>query len=97
MSRNRETSSIKSIIDKMIDESRLKPGMTEINVKEAWMDLMGPGVAKYTRSIHLRAQVLEVKLDSSVLREELSFGKEKIVRLINEHLGKKVIKDLRLF
>ena len=72
MSRNRETSSIKSIIDKMIDESRLKPGMTEINVKEAWVDLMGPGVAKYTRAIHLRAQVLEVKLDSSVLRENTS-------------------------
>ena len=36
------------------------------------------------------------KLKSSVLREELSYGKEKIVAMINEELGEELVKKLIL-
>jgi hypothetical protein len=35
-----------------------------------------------------------VKLNSSVLREELSYGKEKIRAMMNEALGKEEIKKI---
>jgi hypothetical protein len=35
-------------------------------------------------------------LSSSVLREELSYGKEKIIAMLNEAIGKNVIKKLVL-
>jgi hypothetical protein len=37
-----------------------------------------------------------VQLSSSVLREELSYGKEKIINMLNEELGKTIIKKLIL-
>jgi hypothetical protein len=40
--------------------------------------------------------VLYVKLKSSVLKEELTFEKEKVIKLINKELGKEYIKDLNL-
>jgi hypothetical protein len=36
-----------------------------------------------------------VKLNSSVLREELSYGKDKIIEMINKALGKDLIHDIR--
>ena len=38
--------------------------------------------------------ILHVKLKSSVLREELTYEKLKIIKLINAELGKEYIKDL---
>jgi hypothetical protein len=37
-----------------------------------------------------------VNLKSSVLREELSYGKEKIITMINEELGEELVKKLML-
>ena len=52
---------------------------------------MGPGVANYTKEVILERDILYVQLSSSVLREELSYGREKIIRLLNEELGKNLI------
>jgi hypothetical protein len=57
---------------------------------------MGNGVNNYTTAIKLERDTLYVQLSSSVLREELSYGKEKIIAMLNEVLGKEVIKKLVL-
>ncbi|OYX22355.1 MAG: RNA-binding protein, partial [Flavobacteriales bacterium 32-35-8] len=63
---------------------------------DAWASLMGNGVNKYTTSVQLERDILYVRLSSSVLREELSYGTEKIINLLNEALGKPLIKKLVL-
>ncbi|SVA61611.1 uncharacterized protein METZ01_LOCUS114465 [marine metagenome] len=57
---------------------------------------MKNGVANYTTDINLKNGTLYIKLKSSVLREELSYGKEKIVKLLNEKLKKDLIKKIVL-
>ena len=57
---------------------------------------MGNGVNNYTTAIELRNDTLFVSLSSSVLREELSHGKSKIITMLNEELGKEVVKKLVL-
>jgi hypothetical protein len=57
---------------------------------------MENGVANYTTDINLKNGTLYIKLKSSVLREELSYGKEKIVKLLNEKLKKDLIKKIVL-
>jgi hypothetical protein len=44
----------------------------------------------------LKGTTLYVSLTSAVLREELSYGKQKIIKMINEELHKEVIKDVIL-
>ncbi|RAV30452.1 DUF721 domain-containing protein [Sinomicrobium soli] len=79
-----------------IEENKLQPGMDKINVREAWKQLMGSGINNYTADIQLRNDTLYVSLTSSVLREELGFGKEKIIAMINTELGKELVKKLVL-
>ncbi|MBW2961158.1 DUF721 domain-containing protein [Mesonia aestuariivivens] len=96
MARNDEHQSISDVLKNFVDKNRLQKGLDRINVKEVWQSEMGPAINKYTTSIQLNNDTLYVELSSSVLREELSYGKEKIIKRMNEELGKDLVKKLVL-
>ncbi len=79
-----------------VDENKLRPGLDKVDVAHAWENIMGQGVNQYTESVDLRGEVLHVRLSSSVLREELSYGKTKIVEIMNDALGRAIIKSIVL-
>ncbi|MGY8913555.1 MAG: DUF721 domain-containing protein [Flavobacteriales bacterium] len=83
-------------LQEFIKVNKLQNGMDKVNVREAWANLMGNGVNNYTTAIELRSETLFVSLSSSVLREELSHGKTKIITMLNEELGKELVKKLVL-
>ena len=78
------------------DKNKLQKGLDRVNVKEVWQAQMGPAINKYTTLIQLNNDTLYIELSSSVLREELSYGKEKIIKMMNEELGKDLVKKLVL-
>lgn len=88
--------SLADVLKEFIEANRLQPGMDKINVRDAWKNLMGNGVNNYTREIMLKGSTLYVELTSAVLREELSYGKDKIVKMINEELKREVVKEVVL-
>lgn len=79
-----------------IDENNLSKGIQKIKVEEVWHQLMGKGVSSYTQSVELKNKTLIVRLSSSVLREELTHGKQKIITMINTEMGAKVVSRLLL-
>lgn len=89
-------STIGDVLKEIIQVNKLQPGMDQIDAKEAWKNLMGTGVNSYTKNVVLKGSTLYVELTSSVLREELSHGKSKIIAMINEELQRDVIKDVVL-
>ncbi|MCG2611090.1 DUF721 domain-containing protein [Flavobacterium sp. SM15] len=91
-----QENSIGDVLKQFIHEHKLETGMDKIDVQEAWKNLMGPGVNNYTTEVFLKGTTLYVALSSAVLREELSYGKDKIIKMINEELNKEIIKDLIL-
>ena len=94
--RTSNESSISDVLQQFIQVNRLEAGMDKIDVEQAWKDLMGNGVNSYTQEVILKGTTLYVKLTSAVLREELSYGKQKIITMLNEELRKEVVKDLVL-
>lgn len=80
----------------MLEENRLKRGMDQIQVQETWANVMGPGIANYTQEVRLKDGILVVKLSSSALRQELEYGKEKILRMMDESLADVRIVGIRL-
>lgn len=83
-------------LNEFIKVNKLEKGMDKINAQEAWKNLMGNGVNNYTTAVDLRNDTLFVSLSSSVLREELSLGRSRIIAMLNEELGKELIKKLVL-
>lgn len=96
MKRNNEHLKLSDALKEFVEENKLQEGLDKVNVKDAWSNLMGNGVNHYTTNVQLKRETLYVDLSSSVLREELSYGKEKIVAMLNEHLGKDLIKKIIL-
>ena len=97
MKRNFESKSLKNVIGNIIDNSnKLNSGLNNIKVQNLWREVMGNNVNSYTNEIVLKKNTLYVNLSSSVLRQELSFGKQKIIDLLNKELGKTIIKKIVL-
>ena len=94
--RENESFSIRDLMDSYINESKLKKGFQKIHIDEAWHNLMGAGVSSNTTEVKLQNGTLIVSLKSSVLREQLSYGKDKIVKMMNEELGEPLIKKVML-
>ncbi|MDR0227722.1 MAG: DUF721 domain-containing protein [Flavobacteriaceae bacterium] len=92
--RLREESSIADILKIIIKENKLEDGIDRLDVIAAWRRLLGPGVANYTLDVLLKRDILYVALSSPIVREELTYGKSKIISLINEDLEKEVIRDI---
>lgn len=94
--RNNEHISIADALKEFVETNKLEYGLDVVNVQDTWREMMGNGVNNYTTDIQLKNNTLYVQLSSSVLREELSYGKEKIISMLNESLGKDVITKLVL-
>jgi len=94
--RENESMKIEDLMKVMIKQNNLTKGMRQMDVREAWEKLMGNGVMSYTESVQLQNKTLVVKLKSSVLREELSYGKDKIVAMINQEMGEELVNKILL-
>jgi len=89
-------SPIGDVLKAFIETNKLQTGMDKIDVQAAWKALMGNGVNSYTKEVVLKGSTLYVSLTSAVLREELSYGKTKIITMINEELRKEVVTEIIL-
>ena len=87
---------LKNLISTFLKENKLEKGLLNIEVKKAWFELMNNGVANYTTDVSLRKKTLYIKLSSPALKEELSYGKEKLIMLINERLKENVVEKIIL-
>lgn len=94
--RDAEHKHLSSILSDFINENDLSKGLNEVNVKDAWYAMMGSAIGNYTTSITFKNNTLYIQLSSSVLREELSYGIEKIKKNLNEELGEELIQKLVL-
>mgnify|MGYP001259945987 FL=1 len=91
-----EIKNISKVLDDVLSQKHFKIGIDNLRVQEAWIKTMGKNIQKYTYTVKYKRGVLYIKLKSSVLKEELTFEKEKVINLINQELGKKYVKDLVL-
>lgn len=89
-------SPIGDILKQIISSNKLQPGIDQIQVAAAWKNLMGNGVNSYTRNIALKGSTLYVELTSAVLREELTYGKAKIIAMINAEFGREILSEVVL-
>ena len=85
---------IKTILRELVDTYRLKSRITQTKIELAWEKTTGAMIANYTSEIKVRNHKLYVKVDSAPLRQELSYGREKIIHTINQELGEAYLQEV---
>ena len=88
--------SMKLIIDNFIDKNSLSGGLNNVKIQGLWEKTMGSNINSYTTELNLKNKTLYVNLSSSVLRQELSYGKQKIINLLNNEIGETIINKIVL-
>ena len=94
MKRESNQSQLGDVIKDLLKIYKMEDKYNEVEVANAWSDLMGNAIMRKTRELRFRKGQLMVRLDSGVIKEEFSMAKEKIIDLMNEKLGKNIITEL---
>ncbi len=94
--RFRDNQKIGDIIKDIVTNTPLENGINQVLIEETWYAVMGNGIKNYTTNVTLKKDKLTISLSSSVVREELSYGKTKIIQLLNESLQKEIVTELIL-
>lgn len=94
MKRNSNDNTIGEVIDLVLHQYGLSGRYREFRLLQSWYNLMGPMVANRTENLSLHNKVLYVRLKSPSLRNELAFGKQKIISMLNEAAGQELIGDI---
>lgn len=85
---------LSQLIEKLMKAYRLDGKLKELDIIQAWPEMMGIAVANRTKNITIKNKVLYLTMDSSVMRDELSYGKKIIIERINQKAGFQIIEDV---
>jgi predicted nucleic acid-binding Zn ribbon protein len=95
--RKNKTETLKELIDKVLSINRMHSKLDEVEVVLAWKEVFGEVVNKKTRHLMLQQDgTLLVTLDSGPLKEEFNHEKDKVVKMLNSHLKREVVKGVRI-
>ena len=89
-----EPQRIAKVLNEIVQSKALKNGFTSARINELWYELMGTHMHNFTEKIVLKGNTLFVSLNNPALREELSYGEEKIKEMMNIKLGGEVLKKV---
>ncbi|MGN8036901.1 DUF721 domain-containing protein [Chitinophaga sp. 22321] len=90
------TTSIGDALREFMNKSRMKPRLIEVRIQDNWEKLMGKTIARYTQSIQLIDNKLIVTTTVAPLKQELTYSKDKIIKLVNEMLGENIVKEVMI-
>lgn len=77
-----------------MNKSRMKPRLNEVRIKENWEQIMGKTISRYTENVQLIDGKLLISTSVAPLKQELSYSKDKIIKLVNEMLGEPVVREV---
>jgi len=86
--------SLKEVVEQLLDTYRLRAKLNEVKLLRSWDKIMGETISKRTDKITFKDETLFIYLNSAPLKEELIYGRDKILKLLNEELGGNYIKEV---
>ena len=86
---------LRNILDDSVRGAGGQRRAEEQGCLEIWTGIVGEEIGVATRAERLRDGILFVATRSSVWAYELTFMKEEIIRLLNERIGRPLVRDIR--
>jgi len=74
---------LKEAIEQMLQVYRIKRKYDETGIKTSWPDLVGKSVANRTKEIYIHDKKLFLRIESSVIKNELVLMRTQIIDKIN--------------
>lgn len=91
----RDVKSVKELIMQTLREQGLETPLQQKRLVEAWPDVAGEAIARYTLNTYIYNQTLYVRLSNPALRADLSMRRQEFTQKLNDVVGEQVITDVR--
>lgn len=75
----------------------LETPLLEYRVVQAWPEVMGEVISRYTGQVFVKDGKLQVQLTSPSLRQNLMMEHKRIAQKLNDHVGAYVVSDVSFF
>ncbi len=86
------TEKLSSVIKQALEQNeKINTKLSEVNIAQSWVEIMGKSIALYTQEIYIQNKVLFLKLSSPILKNELLLMQEKIINHINGYAKQIII------
>lgn len=85
---------IREIIEKMLDDTGLRPALEQRSVEALWPAVVGRHIESYTRMVRLEGRILHVYINSAALKEELGYLRETLIAQINRMASRKAVDNI---
>ncbi len=94
--RKTNTQKLGDAIKEMLHYEGIDEKIDEHQLVRCWEKTVGPLISKHTTEIYISGRKLFVKVDSSPLKQELQYSRTKLMKDLNEQVGKVVIEEIVL-
>lgn len=94
MVRQKNDMLLKEVLKQMANSKKFRTKLLKTKIVSLWGRIMGPTILQYTKHIDVSRGTLYLTIESATLRQELSYGKTKIQKIINDELGESYIKEV---
>ncbi|PLW95861.1 MAG: hypothetical protein C0593_13070 [Marinilabiliales bacterium] len=94
MVRKDNTYSMKEAISLLLKTYRIEGEVERSKVISAYYDVAGELIVKHTLSVKMKNDTLFVAVDNAALRNELVYSREQLLFLINEKVGKEIVRNV---
>ncbi|MDN3585814.1 DUF721 domain-containing protein [Pedobacter aquatilis] len=85
---------LKDAISKMLDVYRIRRKFDETSIVAIWPEIMGTAIANRTKQIYIHDKKLFIRIESSVIKNELVLVRAGIIQKLNDHAGSVVINEI---
>ena len=86
--------SLKEAIEQMLQVYKIKRKYDETGIKASWPELVGKSVANRTKEIYIHDKKLFLRIESSVIKNELILIRSQIIEKINNEAKSVLIEDI---
>ncbi len=93
----RRVLNLDEVVRMCLRENGLETPLLQTRLVDAWEQVAGDVVARYTEEKFIRNQTLFVKISSPALRSDLLMMREMLVDRLNKEVGTRVISDIRIY
>lgn len=93
----RDVKSLSDVLQQYLRDGGLETPLLHKRVVDAWDEVVGGTVSRYTSEKFIRNQVLFVKIINPALRQDLSMMRSQLIKRLNDSVGSSVISDVRIY
>lgn len=92
--RRKKTQKLQDVLQELAKVQHLDKKLNELRIQDVWPKVVGNMINEYTSYIHISHHTLFIKIDSSVLRNELWMHRTQLMEKINTEIGDNIISQI---